>query len=192
MLFRCGCLKKGGGWLPAWLSGCHIEPPPDPRPLESDDGAWTPYHTPAHPATVTAPDAACTDGPGRPPTPSNSTTSDDAAPAKRRKRNPRPALPDLAPSQPNLHRWFPTREPGPAASPRAADEHTKHEPADPPDRLLTPGADATQEPAGNWAHLANVDAFARTKRFFLCAVTGPSPHLRTKRIPQVPRTCGVT
>ena len=58
----------------------------------------------------------------------------DAAPAKRRKRDPKPTLPDLDPSQPNLHRWFPTREPGPAASPRAADEHTEHEPADLPDR----------------------------------------------------------
>ena len=44
----------------------------------------------------------------------------DAAPAKRRKRDPKPTLPDLDPSQPNLHRWFPTREPGPAASPRTS------------------------------------------------------------------------
>ena len=57
-----------------------------------------------------------------------------AAPAKRRKRNPTPTLPGLDTSQPSLHRWFLTREPGPAASPRAADEHTEQEPADLPDR----------------------------------------------------------
>ena len=57
-----------------------------------------------------------------------------AAPAKRRKRNPTPTPPGSDTSQPSLHRWFPTREPGPAASPRAADEHTEQEPADLPDR----------------------------------------------------------
>ena len=110
------------------------EPPPDPGPLESDDDDWTPYHIPAPPATAAAPDAR-TDGSGRPPTPPEDTTSADAAPAKRRKRNPKPKPPDPADlSQPNLHRWFPQREPGPAASPRAAAEHTEHEPAGPPVR----------------------------------------------------------
>ena len=124
---------------PAPLPPPEPPPPPDPGPLESDDDAWTPYHIPANPAKVTAPDAARTDGSGRLPTSPDPTTSDDAAPAKRRKRNPRPTPTDPAAlSQPSLHRLFLTREPGPAAPPRAADEHTEHEPADPPDHWPTP------------------------------------------------------
>ena len=130
------------------------EPPPDPEPSESDDDTWTPYHFSAHPTAAGAPDTACTDSSDRlteqeglatsaaavPATaaqlPTNQGGDRDggAAPAKRRKRNPTPTPPGSDTSQPSLHRWFPTREPGPAASPRAADEHTDQEPADLPDR----------------------------------------------------------
>ena len=87
------------------------------------DENWTPYHLPAPPTTATAAAATARAGcPRRPPTPPDDTAPADTAPAK---------LPDSATplSQPSLRRWFPMREPGPAALPRAAAEHTEHDPA---------------------------------------------------------------
>ena len=86
---------------------------------------------------------------------------------------PNPTYTDGSPKQ---------REPVPAAPPRAAFEHTDHDSADVPGHYSRhSGADGQPRPAGDWAHLANVGALARTKTLPLRTVAGPSPHSQTEK-----------
>ena len=110
----------------------------------------------------------------------------------RRRRLPAPLHPFPNPTYTD---GSPKREPGPAAPPRAAAEHTEPRLGG---RTWPPlsddsGADGQPRPAGDWAHLANVGALARTKTLPLYVLWQvPPPIYKQKRTPQAPRTCGAT
>ena len=148
-------------------------PPPQPPPElgagGADDENWTPYHLSTPTATALAPAATAQAASPKQPPPN---PPDDTA-ARRR------SLP--APQHPFPNQTYtdgcPMREPGPMALPRAAGEHTDQEPSGVLDHYFRHlGAGGQPQPAGDWAHFANVGALARTKRLFCCCtVAGPPP-----------------